>query len=1225
MKNIDYKNTSKITTSNPNFKELGIENNIIARDKYIEQIFEEFDNVLLGKMGLSIITGKAGVGKTYLVESTEDLFSSNNCTYVKVKFKQYNQDDLTVIIDIIDQIIKHILILPQDAFKLVQNNLNESFSSNSEIIMSLCPYAIKIFGNKGRNPLMEINDKHENKIIEATYHFIEIVSKLLFPLVIFIDDLQWADKLSLNIIDCICDKESKINMYLILACRENEMLKVNTKLFSDNLEKTIKLYELNRTNTLEYVISVFGNNINNIDYLTNVTYSLSRGNPFYLSLITNEIFKRNILVKEADGWILDSKKIRNLAISKDIEAVISNQVDSLDDTDRKILELISCFGGCIKYDILKALVNTTINNLDAHILKLSSGSLLIKEKDNYNIVHDIIYRIIYQRQNKKLQLEMYYYIANTLKEYGSGNYAEDNTLFIASFLIKTDRSFLEKESTKWIDHLYNAAIIARERTAFDTALKICRLCDYLISIDPNSITRELYLNIQLEYMQCQFISGKELEAKERYELLIKKFSDKDNLIKIKLKYINFYSYSANWEKVISLGIEILNNLKYGFDTRFIFFNLLKSRMLYSSKNIEEIKHAPHITDKRILAILEVLTIMFPATNRIDSKKFTLVTLKLAILSKKYGKSIYSCIGYAAYCYVLFIIIKDYERGDRLQQITMDLLDDKENKWEKSIPYALLGTFTYYWTNSLCSTMECLNKSIVSGEEEGEYLYSNYAIVFSIITKYVMGEELSSIVSFINHSKTRKKRLENYLTYHMYEVYLSHISLLKNGYGNNGYRLDENKQSFYDTIVLNEKMIKLHRLYLENKLKDAYDLAKEIESLVWKHQGFVLNTDFAFYSILSRIGVHNTLPKKEKKHNRKIIERDRKKIKKWADVNKNNYYPRYLLVQAEYDDYILKIKHKKDYYNKAMTLAEKENNIQIEALANFLASKHYKYNQKLSQFYAKESSRLYKKWGADYIANLIYADEAMEESIEIINDSKVFQRDRKKSGDVKILENLSKPENQTYSYILNYIVDKFNIQYGLILVERKGEMLIKYEKKYHEKVRTYNEPINMNYIHFLSHKIIRYVARSEEDVNTESNTNIDFLGSDLQFLEARDMSIICIPIKQYDILIGMVYLEKSSAIQADENIVDIIKWLVSLIPKKAKVYSKKDINKNDIMLTSRETQILNLINMGMSNLKISEKLFISVGTVRNHLSKVYFKLQVDNRVQAIIKAKEKHII
>jgi DNA-binding NarL/FixJ family response regulator len=51
------------------------------------------------------------------------------------------------------------------------------------------------------------------------------------------------------------------------------------------------------------------------------------------------------------------------------------------------------------------------------------------------------------------------------------------------------------------------------------------------------------------------------------------------------------------------------------------------------------------------------------------------------------------------------------------------------------------------------------------------------------------------------------------------------------------------------------------------------------------------------------------------------------------------------------------------------------------------------------------------------------------------------------------------------------------------------------------------------------------------------------------------------------------------------------------------------------------EILELIAQGMSNPDIARKLTISMKTVRNHVSNIFNKLQVTDRVQAAIRARE----
>jgi DNA-binding NarL/FixJ family response regulator len=57
------------------------------------------------------------------------------------------------------------------------------------------------------------------------------------------------------------------------------------------------------------------------------------------------------------------------------------------------------------------------------------------------------------------------------------------------------------------------------------------------------------------------------------------------------------------------------------------------------------------------------------------------------------------------------------------------------------------------------------------------------------------------------------------------------------------------------------------------------------------------------------------------------------------------------------------------------------------------------------------------------------------------------------------------------------------------------------------------------------------------------------------------------------------------------------------------------------LSEREREILDLIAQGQRNSDIAEKLFLSPKTVRNHVSNILSKLQVADRTEAILRARE----
>jgi len=57
------------------------------------------------------------------------------------------------------------------------------------------------------------------------------------------------------------------------------------------------------------------------------------------------------------------------------------------------------------------------------------------------------------------------------------------------------------------------------------------------------------------------------------------------------------------------------------------------------------------------------------------------------------------------------------------------------------------------------------------------------------------------------------------------------------------------------------------------------------------------------------------------------------------------------------------------------------------------------------------------------------------------------------------------------------------------------------------------------------------------------------------------------------------------------------------------------------LTGREREILDLVAAGRSNAQIAATLYLSPKTVRNNVSNVFTKLQVADRAEAIVRARE----
>ena len=1134
----------------------------IGRISESESLIAEYDKTLNGSMGIAVISGPPGIGKTILVEHTVSQLSNN--TYVYGKSLHGENQELTSLSEIIDQIVCHISTLPNETFKFIQEKLVKSIGEDLHLLSSISPIfknAFKINASISPKDFSKIKYSLKNVIS----NFISISSSYLFPLIIHIDDLQWANQLTYDVLKSLIGKKDILNILLIISFRDNENKEILNKFKSTlkNNTKYIILSQLNENLLENYIGHVFGKNIASKQQLARLVNGFSLGNPFFVKENLKILLAENIITfsDKAKEWRLNINKINDFKLSSGMENIFKDNFFKEHENNRYLLNLIACLGGNIEYDILQAVVNMDTISLNDNIDKLLKSAVLLKTTDSNGtekllFLHDIIYSTIIDNLNEN-EIETYHYEISDKIFNNKDIKLNDKDLFIASHLLRSNKQKIIDNADKWIYALFNTGSYKMEISLIENALVIFELCKEILPYCL--ITDDTFsVNLHLKLAECLHLSGRTKECSAIVDMLESTTKEKILVITIKRIQLNIHHYNRDHKKVISLGTEILKLLGIRFGKIWLLYDLLSSRFIYNTKRISNITYIDSKQSENASIIFETLIHMNSSATLLGDDMQACIGLTSALLSVKYSNDPNVFVGYVSYAYVLFSIWNDLKKAELMQKKIIELLNKTQHSKNKAMIYFIIGAFLAHWSKPIDQADYYLQESIKFGEIAGDFLFIGYSITTSMDTKSFMGVNINRSLAFIEESQQDFPEIEQYVTTYNYECHTAHILSLKNGCDSISYNTISAKYPKLTSFeTLTEETLALEECILYENMELGYEIVKIVSPKIKLAKGLICKISIIFNCSFIRIAIHNSLNNVEKNKNLKYIKSHLNELEYWSKLSNSNFYSIYSLIKAEYEININSNPAGAELYNISINAAKAQGNLKIAALANLKAAKFYIANIDLSLFYASQSTNLFKIWGAEHISSMIanvfnLDNSSTPKTIDLIPANKAQNIDL--SNFIKKSEKYSK--NKTAKLLLQTIMDSGFATYCCLIYEKIDELFLSHEISFEKEIITYKSMVSINHTTNISHRIIRYVGRTSQEVKISSIQNNPTFISDPYIKNNPNINILCLPITYHSIFTGMLYIESNAHI-SDDTILLIKSLLPSFIIKHAPASEKKN--------------------------------------------------------------------
>ncbi|MEG4391851.1 AAA family ATPase [Microcoleus sp. BROC3] len=993
---------------------------LYGRESEVFSLLAAFDRVSAGSTEMMLVSGFSGIGKTAVVNEVHKPIVRQRGYFIKGKFDQFQRNlPFSAFVQAFRDFMGQLLSETDANIERWKSEILAALGDSAGAIVEVIPELERIIGSQP--PVPELSGSAaQNRFNLLFEKFIQIFTTKEHPLVIFLDDLQWADSASLKLMQLLMSDIDNCYLFLIGAYRDNEVFPAHPLMLTlSEIEKagakknTITLAPLQQSHINYLIADTLVCSTDLATPLTQLVYQKTQGNPFFSTQFLKSLYEDGLIEFnfELRYWQCDLAAVRSLAITDDVVEFVALQLQKLPTQTQEVLKLAACIGN--QFDLATlAIVDEkspveTASALwkalqDGLILPISevykfyqsqgdSESVIVNVKESqqlpitpdqlpkYKFLHDRIqqaaYSLIPDNQKRATHLKIGQLLLNNTPEADR----EERIFDIVNHLnVGVELITPEAEREQLVRLNLVAGKKAKASTAYSAAVEYFKVGKELLTANSWQNQYELTLALYTEAAEAAYISG-DFDQMEELALVVENCA-KTLLDKVKLYEVQMQAYITQnkLQEALNKGLQVLKQLGVEFPSEpspaDIGQALGETASILSGKRTEDLIDLPQMTEPHQLATIKILLSVFVSAYIALPALVPLIVSKQVNLSVQHGNAPVSPSAYALYAFFL-CGAGDIERGYQFGQLALRLLSKLNAKEIQAKTSAMVHSSIQPWKEHLRNTLKPLLSDYFCGLETGELEFAGYAIFQYSCYSYFVGKQLTQLERELETyaeavSKINQQAALNYQKI-CWQAVLNLIGRSENPCHLKGEAGDE--ETMLELYQQTNNYMGIHYLYIQKLVlcyvfenyPEALKCIAEIESYLSAGTGQVTLAIFYFYDSLVRLAVYADTPQSEQQKLLDRVQANQEKIDKWADHAPMNFLHKFYLVEAEKNRVLNQKVAAIEMYDKAIALAQENEYINEEALAHELAAKFYLEwgKEKIAKPYLIDAYYAYAKWGA----------------------------------------------------------------------------------------------------------------------------------------------------------------------------------------------------------------------------------------------------------------------
>jgi predicted ATPase/signal transduction histidine kinase/ActR/RegA family two-component response regulator len=1167
---------------------------LYGRELEVAALLDAFDRVSSGTAELTLIAGISGMGKTAIVQEIHKPVVRQRGYFIQGKYDQLQRSrPFSAFVQAFHDLIRQLLASPDSELQIWKDNILAAVGDNGEILIEVFPELENIIG---KQPLsLELSGsaaQHQFNLVMQ--RFVQVFSTAAHPLVLFLDDLQWADAESLQLLEILI--QSTKYLLVLGAYRDNEVAPVHPLQLSINDIKktgvtvhTITLQPLQLEDLNHLVAETLHCPLPLAQPLAVLTYQKTQGNPFFANQLLKALHQDAQITfdpyQQQWQWQITA------AIANDVVEFMAVQLQKLPLETQKALQFAACIGTQFDLQTLAVVLKWSLADTAAALLSGLHASLLISTAETYKYFtqsvansappiaanpvyyfsHDRIQQAAYSLISDQQKQSTHLCIGQLLQREFAGIAAGDKLFDIVGQLNRGKELITAPTERQTLAGLnFAAGRRARSSNAYTAASAYLQTGIELLTTDCWQTQYDLALDLYVAAAEAGYLSGDTATMLKMSAVVLQEA--RTVLDKIKIYELQIGSQTAHGQMLEAIAIGRVALQELGFplmavaDEAVVAHTLQHLASQLQGRAAAALIDLPVMQDPSAQAAMKLCVILGAPIFIGMPSLMPILSAMMVSISLQFGNTSASLVGYANYGLVLSSFLRDIETGYSFGKLALQLLDHFDAREFQSTILFVFGGWLQHRQEALRAALPTLKNGYMTGIETGALPIAGYSINCYYEAHLLSGIELESWVAAAAAHSLALAQMKQYSAQAHLDIKRQVAHHFSQG-PNQSDSLNSNAAAEISILAPHQQehdlsysaYVYIYQLLLAYSFGNypaALTALQHAQQYLLAVSGMMLVPVFHFYAALTYIALLTTQPAAEQTVMLAQIETHQSILAEWSQTAPMNYLHKWHLIEAEKQRVLGQRALAIEHYDLAITGAQTQQFLNEEALANELTAKFYlAWGQvKVAQVYMTEAYYCYTRWGATakvddlttHYAQLLSLISSTEKNLEMslfstngsnqLDLATLFKASRAISEEIEL--------DKLLATLLNSVITNAGADKCVLLLQKEQtlEIIARVESGQPPQLLV---PIPLAVSQDVAISVVSAVQSRQEPLVLDDAMRHPQFAQDSYIQQQQLASILCCPIINQGRWVGAIYLENSLTTGAfTSDRLDLLKLLTA---------------------------------------------------------------------------------